>query len=141
MYVAIRIRGGINVKKDVKETLAFLNLPKINNCVLIPEKPTFEGMLRKAKNMITWGEIKQEQLEKLLRKRALLQGDKKLTDAQAKEFAEKILKGESPKNLGFKVPLRLSPPSGGYVSTRNSYPKGDLGYRGDKINELLEKFV
>lgn len=141
MYAAIRIRGGIKVKRAIKETLDFLNLPKINNCVLVPEKPTFEGMLRKAKNMITWGEIKQEPLEKLLKKRALLQGDKKLTVEQAKQFAEKLLKGELPKNIGIKVPLRLSPPSGGYVSTRNSYPKGDLGYRGDKINELLEKFV
>ena len=141
MYVAIRVRGGINVKNDIKDNLTFLKLPKINNCMLYSEKPVIDGMMQKAKNMITWGEIKTDILAKLLKKRALLQGDKKLTAEQVKEFSEKIMKGSTLKELGIKTPLRLPPPSGGYKSTKHNFPNGDLGYRGDKINELLEKMI
>lgn len=36
---------------------------------------------------------------------------------------------------------RMSPPKGGYKAIRKFYPKGDLGYRGTAINELIRKMI
>jgi ribosomal protein L30/L7E len=34
---------------------------------------------------------------------------------------------------------RLHPPKKGFRSLKQSYPRGDLGYRGEKINELIAR--
>lgn len=39
------------------------------------------------------------------------------------------------------APFRLNNPKGGWIAIKNHFPKGDLGYRGDKINELIEKML
>ncbi|MBI4895753.1 MAG: uL30 family ribosomal protein [Candidatus Aenigmarchaeota archaeon] len=36
---------------------------------------------------------------------------------------------------------RLNSPKKGFKATKMIYPKGDLGYRGDKINELIERMM
>ncbi|MFH0836828.1 MAG: uL30 family ribosomal protein [Candidatus Aenigmatarchaeota archaeon] len=36
---------------------------------------------------------------------------------------------------------KLCPPLKGFRAIKIHYPKGDLGYRGDKINELLRRMV
>ncbi|HLD85010.1 MAG TPA: uL30 family ribosomal protein [archaeon] len=38
-------------------------------------------------------------------------------------------------------PISLSPPKGGFRSFHSAYPKGDLGYRGDKIKDLIERML
>lgn len=113
MFAVVRVRGNVKVTRKIKETLSMLRLKRINHCVLIENNPSMAGMLQKAKDFITWGEIKKEIQEKLEKKR--------------KEKDSKI--------------FRLSPPSGGYKSTKIHFPKGDLGFRGEKINELLEKMI
>ncbi len=35
--------------------------------------------------------------------------------------------------------IKLKPPKGGFNSFHAAYPKGDLGYRGDKIKDLIEE--
>ncbi|MBI4162750.1 MAG: uL30 family ribosomal protein [Candidatus Aenigmarchaeota archaeon] len=35
--------------------------------------------------------------------------------------------------------IKLKPPKGGFASFHHSHPRGDLGYRGDKIKALVEK--
>jgi large subunit ribosomal protein L30 len=37
--------------------------------------------------------------------------------------------------------VKLSPPRGGFKSLKKSYPKGDLGYRGSAINELIKRMM
>jgi ribosomal protein L30/L7E len=37
--------------------------------------------------------------------------------------------------------IRLKPPLKGFKSIKNMWPKGDLGYRGDKINELVKRMM
>jgi len=111
MYAVIRIRGGLNINDQTRDTLKMLNLKKVNHCALVNEDPSFKGMLKRVENWITWGEVSKE-MEKKLKERG---GDSKI--------------------------IRLSPPSHGFKSTRLHYPKGDLGYRGDKINDLLKRMV
>ena len=59
---------------------------------------------------------------------------------KAKDFVSKFEKSGM-KGSGLKPLFRLNPPSKGFKATRLGYPKGDLGYRGGKINELLKRMI
>jgi len=138
MYAVIRIRGPSTVRDSVEDTMNMLNLTRANHCSIVPEDTTHKGMLNKASGFVTWGEINKETLEDLVEKRGRLPGDKRLEKAKAKSFSEKIMKGEKTE---IKKIFRLSPPSKGFRATRIGYPKGDLGYRGEKINDLLKRMI
>ena len=141
MYAVIRIRASVNVAREVADTLKMLRLTRVNHCVIIPKNPNYEGMLSKVKAFITWGEITQDLLESMVAKRGRLPGDKRVTEKEAKDIAKKILKERSLKDVVIKPLFRLSPPSKGYRSVRFNYPRGDLGNRGEKINELLKRMI
>ena len=152
MYAVVRIRGRVGVRKEVEDTLRMLRLKRVNNCVLVPENPSFKGMLEKAKDYITWGEINKETLVALLRKRLRLKGDKRVDEKILKEvtdfnsfeeFADALLEGKIRlKDFEKLNPVfRLTPPSKGFKSVKQHWPKGDLGYRGEAINELLERMI
>ena len=40
-----------------------------------------------------------------------------------------------------KPPFRLNPPRGGYGGIKLPYPKGALGNRGEKINDLIKRML
>jgi len=152
MYAVVRIRGRVGVRREVEDTLRMLRLKRVNNCVLVPENPSFKGMLEKAKDYITWGEINKETLVALLRKRLRLKGDKRVDEKILKEvtdfnsfeeFADALLEGKIRlKDFERLNPVfRLTPPSKGFKSVKQHWPKGDLGYRGEAINELLERMI
>ena len=152
MYAVVRIRGRVGVRKEVEDTLRMLRLKRVNNCVLVPENPSFKGMLEKAKDYITWGEINKETLVALLRKRLRLKGDKRVDEKILKEvtdfnsfeeLADALLEGKIRlKDFEKLNPVfRLTPPSKGFKSVKQYWPKGDLGYRGETINELLERMI
>ena len=140
MYAVIRVRGSVNVPKRVKDTLQMLRLTRVNHCVIVPKNPDYEGMLQKASAYVTWGEISQEMLEALVSKRGRLPQDERLEGKQARDVSKKILK-DGMKESGIKPVFRLSPPSRGYKSVRLAYPKGDLGKRGEAINQLLKRMI
>ncbi|RLE53959.1 MAG: 50S ribosomal protein L30, partial [Candidatus Methanomethylicota archaeon] len=120
--------------------------------VIIDDRPEYLGMLRKAADYITWGEITPETLALLLKRRGELKGGKKLTEEYIKEklglnsieeLAQAIFEGK----IGLKdIPdlkpvFRLHPPSGGFKGSTKKHFKagGELGYRGLAINELIKK--
>jgi large subunit ribosomal protein L30 len=152
MLAVVRIRGTVNRFIEIKDTMDMLRLSKVNNCVLVPEKNEYLGMLRKAKDFITWGKIDKETLSKLLEKRCKLLGDKNLSLEELKEitdfddfdsFADALIDGKAKlKDYNrIKSVFRLNPPKKGFRSTRTPFPKGDLGNRNEKINELLERMI
>jgi large subunit ribosomal protein L30 len=149
----IRIRGSVNALGVANKTLKMLNLTRLNHCVLVDDDPSTLGMLQEAKDYITWGEIKPETLEHLLQKRGRLQGDKRLTDeivksgtefSSIKELATAIFDGKTEPQVlpQLKKVFRLHPPRKGYKSTKRPFKDlGDLGYRGERINELILKMA
>ncbi|AIF68802.1 50S ribosomal protein L30 [Palaeococcus pacificus DY20341] len=148
----IRVRGRVGVRREVKDTLAMLRLHKVNHLVIIDDTPSYKGMIQKAKDYITWGEIDAETLAKLLKKRGRLTGNKKLTEEYVQEklgmsieeFAQAVINGEkSLKDLeGLKPVFRLHPPRGGHKTIKRPFKDGGaLGYRGEKINELIERML
>jgi len=142
LYAVVRIRGSVNIQKSIKDTLDIMRLNRVNHCVLVPSNPSFKGMLHKAEECLTWGEINEQTLEKLIFKRCRIEG-KKPGKEKASEIAKKVISAdkEDLKKIDIKPVFRLVPPSKGYKSIRKFFPGGDLGYRGDKINELLKRMI
>ena len=152
MYAVIRIRGRVGVRREIEDTLKMLRLKAPNNCVIIPETQSYKGMLEKAKDYITWGEIEKEVLVEMLKKRLRLRGDKRVDEKLLKEvtgfdsfesFASALIEGKVRlKDFEKLKPVfRLTPPSKGFKSVKQHFPKGDLGYRGKEINELLRRMI
>ncbi|MBI4181877.1 MAG: uL30 family ribosomal protein [Candidatus Aenigmarchaeota archaeon] len=108
MFAVVRIRGSTETYVTVEDTLRMLKLRKVNHCALVPDTPSYRGMLKKVENWVTWGEVSPE-LEQECRERG--------------------------------TPVRLHPPSRGHASIKLHFPKGALGYRGDKINDLLRRMA
>lgn len=151
MLAVIRLRGSAGQKKELEDTMRMLRLPAANNCVLISETDDYRGMLEKCKDVCTWGEIEKESLVKLLQKRLRVEG-KKVDEKILKEvsgfdnfekLADALISNKVKlKDLKKVNPLfRLTPPSKGFKSVKEAYPKGDLGYRGKEINKLLERMI
>ncbi|MEM5790959.1 MAG: 50S ribosomal protein L30 [Candidatus Aenigmatarchaeota archaeon] len=152
MLAAIRIRGRVGINKEMENTLKMLRLKRVNNCVLVEENPSFKGMLQKVKDFITWGEIKKDVLIKMLKKRLKLKGEKRVDEKILKEvtgfnsfeeFADALFEGKVKLRDYEKINpvFRLTPPSKGFKSVKEYWPKGDLGYRGEEINELIERMI
>jgi large subunit ribosomal protein L30 len=152
MFAVIRIRGSVNLRKEIKDTLKMLRLNAPNNCVIIPETPDYKGMLEVVKDCVTWGEIDRETLIELLKKRLRLKGNKRVDEKALKSvtdfdsfeaFADELLAGRVKlKDFEEIQPFfRLTPPSKGFKSVKEHWPKGDLGYRGKEINELLKRMI
>ena len=152
-FAAIRVRGIVNVKPDIKKTLQLLNLTRVNHCVLLEENPSTKGMLHVAKDYITWGEIDKKVLSKLITSRGKLTGDKELTEEYIKSATsydnmDKLSQAIIDSKFKYKdIPsvkpvFRLNPPRKGYEGIKRSFVnKGALGYRGEKISILIEKMV
>ncbi|MBU3896745.1 MAG: 50S ribosomal protein L30 [Nanoarchaeota archaeon] len=141
MYVVIRIRGLVGLRYEITDTLNMLRLHRKMHCVISPENPAMLGMLRKVKDYITWGEISDDVLKLLVEKRGRKPGNKRLTEEDAKRVFDALKStGIAPKDV---VPLfRLTPPSKGFKhSIKQHFPKGEVGYRGEKINELLKRMI
>ena len=54
-FIVVRARSNVGVERSIRETMDYLNLTKVNHAVIIPENDQYIGMLRKAKDYITWG--------------------------------------------------------------------------------------
>ena len=153
VFAAVRVRGIVNVKPDIKRTLQLLQLTKVNHCVLIEENASIKGMLQIAKDYITWGEIDKTILSKLIDSRGKLEGDKDLTEDYIKsatsynnleELSQAIIDNKFKyKDIPNVKPIfRLSPPKKGYEGIKKSFVnKGALGYRRKEINKLLERMI
>lgn len=152
-YAVVRIRGTVNINKKINDTLKMLHLTRVNHCVVVPETESYKGMLQKAKDYITWGEIDAETMARLLYLRGKLRGGDPISEAfvrentdydSIEELAKAIVSDEIyiGKIEGLKPVFRLHPPIGGYKKIKRAYSEGGcLGYRGKDINNLLERMM
>ena len=149
----VRVRGVSDIYHKVKETMELLHLNRNCHATFVDNRPAYVGMLKKAHHFLTWGEISKETIALLLKKRGRLVGNKKLTDEYAKEIGYKTLdelaealhktKVEFSKLPKMKPVFRLHPPSKGYKGkVKKSFTTGGVtGYRGENINNLIEKMA
>lgn len=149
--LAIRIRGGVNAPVRVEDTLRMLRMERNNTATLLDDRPEYLGMLQKAKDWITWGEPTLETIRLLLEKRGEAPGGGRIDAEMLKTLGYKDLDAlaaalhacqvEFNKLDGVKPFFRLHPPSKGFKRTvkRPYRAGGELGYRGDAINELARR--
>jgi large subunit ribosomal protein L30 len=153
MQAIIKLRGSVGIRPEIKSTMKLLRLHRVNHCAVVEENAYYKGMIKKVKDYVAWGEISEDMLEGLLKNRGRLEGGKRLTEeylrentpfGSFKELAHALYSGEVMMKdlMAFKIKpvFRLHPPRKGHRGIKRSVKDGgELGYHGDKINELLYK--
>ncbi|MBI3026796.1 50S ribosomal protein L30 [Candidatus Woesearchaeota archaeon] len=137
---AIRVRGITGLRRDIKDTLNMLKLYKANYCIVVPATPIYLGMLKQAKDYITWGEIDDETFNILVEKRKE-EFTGRETDSKRKIRYNNFV---TLSNKKIKKYFRLSPPKKGYGRKGIKYPYqkgGALGYRGKAVNDLIKRMI
>jgi len=117
MIAIIRIRGQVNIRKEITETLNRLGLKKKYSCIVLEKPNGVElGMLEKIKDFVAFGEIDEETRKKLIEARG--------------KFSKS------------KTHFWLHPPRGGIDAKKHfGVQKGVLGNNKNEINKLLERML
>lgn len=135
----IAVRGEAKVSKPIVDTLHLLNLYRKNHCVVVEDTPALKGMITKVKDFVTWGELNEQTFQELLKKRGKLYGGR-LADAKKKyEYKTLLINGQH-----YKSYFTLNPPRKGFgrKGIKMAFAAGGaLGYRGEKINELIQRMM
>ncbi|MDD3421078.1 MAG: 50S ribosomal protein L30 [Methanocellales archaeon] len=152
MYAVIMLRGTINLRPEIKDTLNMLRLNRVNHCVFLDENPNNKGMIQKVKDYVAWGNVSKESLALILKTRGELIGGTPLTEKYVKEntsyssiksLAKALYDREA--SLRDVLPMltpvfRLHPPRGGHRGIKKSFQQGGaLGFYGENINDLLKQ--
>ena len=117
MIAIIRIRGQVNIRKEITETMQRLGLKKKYSCIVLEKPNVVElGMLEKIRDFVAFGELDSET-------------HKKLIEARGK-FSKS------------KTHFRLHPPRGGIDSKKHfGVGKGVLGNNKNEINKLINRML
>ncbi len=152
-YIVVRIRGPVDVKSEIGDTLDLLHLTRKFHATVVPDTPSYRGMIQKVKDYVAWGPSTPELVKDILTKRGRLSGSRHLTEEylleksglkSIGELAEAISSGRMAlKDIeGLKPVFRLHPPRGGFKGpTKRSYKTGgELGLRED-ISSLIMRML
>jgi len=151
MKAIVQLRGEVDVSGDVVDTLEMLNVGRVNHATLVPETPTYEGMVTKVNDVVAHGEPSAETVAELLRRRGdSAEGSAEVddewvtdnTDYEDVDALAAALLGEETtlQEQGLSPTLRLHPPRGGHDGIKKSVVEGgQLGPHGtEEIDSLLE---
>ena len=136
----IRVRGLTGIKIKIEDTLKMIRLYKKNYCCVLPNNPVYSGMLKKAKDYITWGEIDDELFNELVEKRGEEFKGRECDTKKKIIYNDFFLHNDKK----FKKYFRLNPPRKGFgrKGIKTSFQQGGaLGYRGEKINDLIKRMI
>lgn len=151
MYAIIRLRGSVNTKPEIKDTLKMLRLNQINHCVVVPDTPNYKGMIQKVKDYVAYGPVNAETLALILENRGRIVGGDRLTDEYVaknsgyksiREFAEALASGKAAMSdvTGLNPVFRMHPPRKGHAGLKRTFQQGGaLGNYGEDISLLVEK--
>lgn len=155
-YLAVRLQGLFGVPGHIEYTLRSLGLKRKFRAVLLEKNDSSLGMLRNAKDHITWGEVRSQDIAVLFKERGELANGQPFSDKFVKEslgqesveeLANALSNGQvSLKSLwqkGVKPVFRLHAPSGGFKSSvkRPFGSQGELGNRGEQISHLVARMM
>lgn len=151
MFVLVRMRGNVDVRGTIQDTLYMLRLNRVNHCVVINDTPHNRGMIQMVKDYVAYGTIDAATLTEMLTNRGKLEGGEKLTNeylsqntdySTIAEFAEAVCTGKaSLKDVpGLKPVFRLHPPRKGHAGIKKPVELGGvLGNHGENIKVLLNQ--
>jgi large subunit ribosomal protein L30 len=151
MKAVVQVRGEVNMNGDIRDTLTMLNLGRVNHATLVPEEPTYEGMVTKVHDYVAHGEPSQTVLETILTRRGEpAEGEADIDDdwvAERTEYgsvsglAEGLLAEETTlQAAGLSPTVRLHPPRSGHKGIKQPVATGgQVGvHETDGIDQLLE---
>lgn len=151
MYVIIRLKGGVNTRPEIKDTLRMLRLNQINHAVVVEDTPNYRGMIQVVKDYVAFGTVDAATLQIMLENRGRLVGGDRLTDEYVaknsayksiKDFARAVVAGEAKLRdmPGLNPVFRMHPPRKGHAGIKRTYQQGGaLGNYGEEISVLVEK--
>jgi large subunit ribosomal protein L30 len=150
MQAVVQIRGEVNMRGDVADTLEMLNIHNVNHCALVPETETYSGMVAKVNDYVAFGEPSEDVLVELLAKRAEpAEGDADVDDEWVAEHTEyddvadlagALLAEETTlRDAGLSPVLRLHPPRGGHEGIKQ--PVSDGGQLGKHTTEEIDRLL
>jgi large subunit ribosomal protein L30 len=151
MKAIVQLRGEVNINQDIVDTLEMLNLGRVNHATLVPEEPTYEGMITKVNDYVAHGEPSEETLALLVRERGEPDtGDADIDDEWVDENTEydsvdalagALVEEETTlQDAGLSPTLRLHPPRGGHNGLKQPVSTGgQLGVHDtEALDSLLE---
>ncbi len=152
MFAIVRLRGEVNVRPEIKATLAMLHMHRVNHCIVVKEDPHYRGMIQKIKDYVAWGKIDDDTLALLLEKRGRLSANRRLTEQYLKDnYILYLLQGigvchqlwlNQPERSGNQAHLQVAPASQGFknhqedrtTGWRSGIPPGSCGsYQEDEV--------
>lgn len=149
----LRVRGRPERSDRQERTLKQMRLHAPNHATIVPSTDSWKGMMKKVEHFITYGELTPAGALQLLTERGRAPGNKPLTDeyvaehteyGSIEELAQAIAEDEADltKLTSIKPVFRLHPPRGGFKNNKRHFREGGtLGYRGDEINQLIERML
>jgi large subunit ribosomal protein L30 len=149
MSVAVvRLRGEADLPGDVEDTLDMLNLPSVNSFTVVPDEPSYTGMLQKVHDVVAYGEADAATVATLLRRRATTDDGEDVTDDLVDDrtdyedidaLAAALVAGETTlRDAGIAPAIGLHPPRGGHGGIKATVQQGGVvGDHGDDIDDLL----
>ena len=152
-FVVVRMRGRPERSHRQERTLELMRLNKVHHATIVPVTDVSRGMVKKVEHFITYGELTKETALKLLQERGRAVGNTPLTDAYVAEhtpyasmeaLAAALATGETKLNEhpAIKPVFRLQPARGGFEGKKRHFNEGGaLGYRGERINDLIERML
>jgi large subunit ribosomal protein L30 len=122
-YAVVRVRGTVRATSKLNTILRMLRLYRKNFCVILDGKDI--SRIKQVKDYVTYGEINKETEQELIKKRG-----------------EKTIGKDGKETL--KPFFRLNPPRKGFgrKGIKVSFSQGGgLGYRAEKINDLVMRML
>jgi len=150
MQALVQLRGDVNMREDVHDTLGMLNVHDVNHCTLVPETDAYRGMITKVNDYVAYGEPSQETVETLLGTRGEpLDGEGDIDDEwvgdhtdydDVESLAAALLEEETTlREQGLAPVLRLHPPRGGHDGLKN--PTAEGGQLGKHTTEEIDQLL
>lgn len=147
-YAVVRLRGEADLPGEIEDTLDMLNLTRRNSCTVVPDEPSYRGMLEKVHDVVAYGEADAATVADLLRGRAETEENDPVTDdlvadmtgyGDVDALAEAVADGETTlREAGLDPTIGLHPPRGGHSGIKATVQQGGVvGDHGDGIDDLL----
>lgn len=152
VLLVLRIRGDVNTRHKAEEALARLNLRRKHNATLIPDTPSYRGMLQGLKDYVAWCPATKEIILQLLKQRGRTSGWRPLTEDVVRahgfsgfeELADALASGRVRlQDLGWMKPyFALQPPRGGYKrSIKRGAAEGGVLGRNERLLDLVSRMI
>jgi len=151
-YIVVRIRGTVNVPSWADATLQLLNLNKKFRATIVPEDPSFVGMLKRVKNYVAWCKADRETVKELIEKRARKQGYRLVDNTDLKTLGYKSMDDLAAALADGKVALSklelikpwfaLAPPRKGFKRrTKRMYQEQGVLGENQELLSLIKNMI